>query len=86
MQLEVIMDGEGLESTGFGKVIKIAEADDGGDFVRGGGKVETFAQEEMVEGSEGYDLCMPVMQGGAIGLGDLIDGYAFYACAIISVD
>lgn len=61
MQLEVIMDGKGLESAAFGKLTRISEADDGGDLVRRGRKVETFAQKEMVEGSKGYDLCVPVM-------------------------
>lgn len=73
MQLQFIMNGKGLNAVGLGDFMDFSPPDDRRYLSMRGSEFEAFVQQEVVESSDGYDLCMPVVQDRAICLGDLID-------------
>lgn len=80
------MEGEGVVP---GKRLGLGRGDFGGGTSKevggGGGWVEEegagFGEEEVVEGAEGEDFGVPVVDGDAVGWGQFGGGEAFHACS-----
>lgn len=72
VELEIIADGEGLEAQEVGDFMCFPSPDDRRCPGWRSGKLEAFVQEEMVESSQSYDLCMPIVDDRAVCLSNLI--------------
>lgn len=83
MQLKAIMNREGLEAVKLGNLISLPSANDRGYAGRRSSKFEAFMQQQMVESSQSYNFGVPVVQGSAFCLGNLIYWQTFHASAVV---